>query len=249
MKYTLVHFKLSLLVALLICIKTVQSQDTDIQVETKVWEAMGGKANWQLARYFMFSCVGGDDHSFIRGERTYLWDRQTGNCRFEGVTTVDEALIVLFNIKTAKGTVYVNGAPSSSPQTAADIIKEVTAEFERDAYLLFLPTVLEGDNVTYAVEGEKLIGSNQFTVINVKNNRTAFEAAVEGQLFIDTQTGKIQEWKSNPDSAHFSVSGFKDIGGGLVLPTRFVGSDTTQSITYPLAAALVNIEAQKFNKP
>ncbi|WP_257668867.1 hypothetical protein [Parapedobacter tibetensis] len=245
-----VKINLALFLTLLIFFTTTHGQPaTNSSVAAKLWEGIGGKENWQNARYFMFSCIGGEKHSFAQGERKYLWDKLSGNCRFDGVTTDDENVIVLFNVKTAEGTAYINGIKIDNQRVAADIIDEVRSDFEKDAYLLFLPTALEGNSVSYTVAEEKLIGSQRFTVVNIKNPKTSFETAIDGQLYMDAQTGQIQEWRPKRAANHFSISGFKDIGGGLVLPTRFTGSDTTTSVTYPLAAALVNIEAQKFNKP
>jgi len=249
MMHNVVNFKLSLCIALLCWITAVSGQVAQSDIVDKLWTAIGGKENWQNARYFMFSCTGGDNHSFAQGVRKYLWDKQSGNCRFEGITTDDEAVIVLFNIKTTKGTVYINGVKLDNPHTTEDVIDEVIAEFDRDAHFLFLPTVLEGEGASYTIAGEKLVGSQRFTVVNVTNRKTSFEVAVEGQLYVDSQTGEVQQWRPSHDTNQFSIGGFKDIGGGLILPTRFTGKDTTTSITYPLAAALVNIEGQKFNTP
>src|SRR5690606_31488047 len=249
MMHNFTKLKLNLFFMLLGGIATAFGQGSQAGLAHKLWEAIGGKENWQNARYFMFSCIGGDHSSFTQGERTYLWDKQEGYCRFEGVTTDDESVVALFNIKTHTGTVYINDEKLSNPKTSADIINEISAEFERDAYLLFLPTVLEGDRVSLTVTGEKLIGSQRFTVVDIKNHKTSFEATVDGQLYVDAQTGRVQQWLSHQDQNRFAVSGFKDIGGGLVLPTRFTTDDTTNNITYPIAAALVHIEAQKFNIP
>ncbi|MFC3198778.1 hypothetical protein ACFOET_14245 [Parapedobacter deserti] len=249
MMHNFVKFILNLFTALLAFAAIVQGQVSDSDIETKLWDAIGGKKNWEDARYFMFSCVGREDESFAQGERKYLWDKKTGSCRFEGITTDDEAAIVLFNTKTAEGTVYINGVKLDNPRTTADVIAEVSDEFEKDAYLLFLPTALCGGQASYTVTGEKLVGTQRLVVINIKNPKTSFETPVEGQLYVDLQTGQAKRWRASNNTNHFTISGFKDIGGGLVLPTRFTGSDASTSITYPIAAALVNIEEQKFIKP
>src|SRR5690606_31062358 len=108
MMHNFVKSKLNLFVALLSYTTVANGQVTQPVIVDKLWEAIGGKENWQNARYFMFSCTGGEPQSFTQGERKYLWDKRSGNCRFEGVTTDDEHVIVLFNIKTAEGTVYIN---------------------------------------------------------------------------------------------------------------------------------------------
>ncbi len=248
MMHNCIKINLILFAVLLIC-STALSQINNTDVAARLWEGVGGKENWQNARYFMFSCIGGEKHSFAHGERKYLWDKQTGNCRFEGFTSDDEAIVVLFNIKTTEGVIYIDNEKIDNKQAIKDITEEVIAEFEKDAQLLFLPTALEGDHVSYTIQEEKLVGSQRFTVVNIKNRKTSFETAINGLLSLDAQTGQIREWRPAQTTNHFSVSGFKDVGGGLVLPTRFAGSDTSMSVVYPLAAALVNIESQKFNKP
>lgn len=249
MMHNFTKIKLNLFFVLLGGIATAFGQGSQTNIASKLWEAIGGKENWQNARYFMFSCIGGGNPAFTQGERIYLWDKQEGYCRFEGITADDESVIALFNVKTNDGSVYINGEKLANPKTSADVIKEVSAEFKRDAYLLFLPTALEGDRVSFTVTGEKLIGSQRFTVVDIKNHKSSFEAAIDGQLYVDAQTGQIQQWLSHQSQNRFTISGFKDIGGGLVLPTRFTTDDTTKNVTYPIAAALVNIEAQKFNTP
>ncbi len=247
-----VKLKLSLLIAVCCCTTAVNGQDapsgTEIKLADKLWEAVGGRENWHNARYFMFSCKGGN-HSFAQGERKYLWDKQTGNCRFDGITTDDEAVIVLFNIETGEGTVYINDTKLENPRTTHDIVSDIIEEFNRDAQLLFLPTVLEGDQVSYKITGDKLIGSQRFTVVAIENRHTSFESSVAGQLYVDSQTGRIHQWRPNRGTVAFSIGGYKAIGSGLALPTRFTGSDATTSITYPIAAALVHIEGQKFSTP
>ena len=251
MQYT-AKFKLNLLLALWCWSTTVSGQVTSSAKEDnlidKLWDAVGGQENWQNARYFMFSCTGGHP-SFAQGERKYLWDKRTGNCRFDGMTTDDERITVLLNIETGKGTVYIGNTKLENPRTTGDVITEITEEFNRDAQLLFLPTILEGDQVSYHIVGEKLIGSQRFTVVNVSNKLTEFETSVTGQLYVDSQTGQIHQWRPGNGSGTYSIDDYKVIGSGLLLPTHFDSGDTATSVSYPIAAALTYIEGEKFNKP
>ncbi len=247
-------FKLKLNLLVAVCcwatasIAQVIPSTPEKNLEDKLWDAIGGQENWQNARYFMFSCTGGR-HLFAQGERKYLWDKQTGNCRFDGVTTDDEAITVLFNIETGQGTVYIQDTQLENPHTTADIIAEITEAFNKDAGLLFLPTILEGNQVSYQISGEKLIGSQRLTVIDVENKHTSFEVAIKGQLYVDPQTGQIYQWLSGKGLGGYSIGDYKAIGSGLILPTRFTSNDSTTRITYPIAAALVHIEGQKFSRP
>lgn len=244
---------LNILSAILICFSLSYAQTKDQMVEAKIWKGIGGKENWQNVRYFMFSCIGGESNQLIEGERKYLWDKQTGDCRFEGVNADGETIITLFNLKTLDGSVFVNDLQVDDQNMASTMIEETSIAFERDANLLFLPTTLEGKDVWYTVEDEKLLGSKRYMVVYLQNHKTSFETTVDGRLYIDEQTGLVQHWlpkyTDQSTSNQYAISGFKDVGGGLVLPTHFEGNNQGTSITYPLAAALINIEANKFNRP
>lgn len=244
---------LNILSAILICCSLAHAQTKDPVVESKIWKGIGGKENWQNVRYFMFSCIGGEGNPLIAGERKYLWDKQTGDCRSEGVNADGETIITLFNLKTLDGSVFIDDTPLDDPNLAASMIEETLLAFEKDANLLFLPTTLEGKEAWLTVEEEKLVGSKRYTVVYLQNHKTSFETVVDGYLYIDEQTGLIQHWlpkhTDQSISTHYVISGFKDVGGGLVLPTHFKGDNQRTSITYPLAAALINIEAHKFNRP
>jgi len=228
------------------------SQPADTTVEAKIWEGIGGKQNWQDVRYFMFSCLerAGDTS---QGVREYLWDKQTGDCRFEEVSKDGDTVITLFNLKTEKGAAFINSEKQGDSLKSAKLIQEALSTFRKDASLLFLPTTMEGRNAIHAVEKEKLIGSRRFTVIKLANEKTSFDASVNGQLYIDARNGRIQHWQPNRadqrDTAYYTVSEFKDVGGGLVLPTHFTASDSSSTVSYPLAAALIHIESHKLNKP
>lgn len=245
-------FKLNLLLALWCCTTTIYAQVApplkEDSVADKLWDAAGGQENWQNARYFMFSCTGGRP-SFAQGERKYLWDKQTGNCRFDGITTDDERVTVLFNIETGEGTVYIGDTELDNPRTTDDVITEITDEFNRDAQLLFLPTILEGDQASCHITGEKLVGSQRFTVVSVVNKHTEFETSVTGELYIDAQTGQIHQWLPANSAESFSINDYKAVGSGLLLPTQFTSNNTATSISYPIAAALTYIESEKFNEP
>lgn len=244
--------KLNLLVALWCCATAVSGQTapppTEDKLIDKLWDAVGGQENWHNARYFMFSCIGGRQ-SFAQGARKYLWDKQTGNCRFDGTTTDDEGITVLFNIETGDGKAYINHTPLENPRITEDIIAEITEEFNRDAQLLFLPTVFEGEQVSYRISGEKLVDSQRITVVIIENKRTSFEDAVSGELYIDSQTGLIQQWWPSDAPGGYVIGDYRALGSGLVLPTRFTNSNSATSITYPIAAALVHVEDQQFSKP
>lgn len=227
-----------------------KAQADDIYLSQKVWSSIGGQDNWGNARYFMFTCQGASHH--LNGHTSsYLWDRETGNCRFEGETSDNKELVVLFNLHNTRGEVFVDATPLQDAEEIELQVERTLSEFKQDAELLFLPTVLDGREANLSVASEKLVGSSRQFVAYIKNGETAYGSEVEGTLHIDAQSGRICLWqpqRGKHRGISYEVGGYRDIGGGLILPTRFTTQQGRPNVIYPVAAALVHIEPEKFTK-
>lgn len=238
----------SLVLILLISFQQLIAQSKQ-EVLEKIWEGLGGEASWDEARYFMFSC-NTNLHDFTTGEHAYIWDRQTGACRFEGQTDDDQKLIVLFNQKKRTGGVYVNGKKITG-EFAKKILENVFSAFDTDAFWLFIPDRIADPN-DIEVEPAELIGNKRFYVVKIPAP-PFFAEAHSSKLFLDTKTGLPYQWtvvSHDKDNLYtFRVTGFKDVGGGLTLAASLTTETEKTIISYPLVSALINVEANKFTEP
>ncbi len=217
------------------------------EVSEKIWASLGGKQQWENARYFMFTCQGPHAQAHA-SPASYLWDRHTGNCRYEGTTADKGELVVLFNLNHTTGQVFIDNVAQDSAELVAKTIDNVRQGFKKDAELLFLPAIQDGKNAQLSLASERLVGASRQFVVQVKNEETVYGADAAGTIHVDAQSGRIRHW--NPQrGVSYEVSGYKDIGGGLFLPTRFVAAQGRENVVYSVAAALVHIESQKFTQP
>lgn len=214
----------------------------------KAWEGLGGKQSWNDARYFMFSC-NTNLHQFTSGEHAYLWDRETGSCRFEGRTLNDQRLIILFNERKRSGKVFVDDQELSGDSSKVFLTNILNA-FEVDAFWLFIPERLN-DPEKIQMEKQELVGSKRFYVLRISNTPLLI-GALSSRLFVDTVSGFIRRWtvlaKDNSVLYDFDISGFKDAGGGLSLPTSLQDYGRA-TVHYPIVSALIHVEADKFKTP
>lgn len=250
MKTQKFSFYIVLLVSFVAVKPNVFGQQQNSTINAKLWSSIGGEERWNNSRYLMFSCRG-NAKTGLATERIYLWDKQTGQCRYEGVDTLESDLVVLFNIKSGQGTVFSSGEKVADSAEEKRIIEGVGDQFKRDASFIFMPTILERDGTISAENQEKLVGKDRHIIANIKNRNTSYHFAVEGRITMDAKTGRVQSWQptdtTESPNRKYDVSGYKDIGDGLILPTIF--SSNGSKITFPLAAALVSIEAEKFTHP
>lgn len=223
---------------------------TKEQVLELLWKGMGGRQSWEDARYFMFSCQT-ELHDIIPGEHSYIWDRVNNNCRFEGTTNDQQKLTVLFNTKTRTGKVYLNNQIVTNSDSSSKWLQPVLNAFYSDSFWLFPSKLIDVTHLITTNEQE-LIGSSRYYVVEIKIRRPNF-GEFPSKLFIDTNTGRIFQWQAFASDGsilyNFNTSNFKEVGGGLILPTNFADANNNVNIFYPIVSALINVEADKFTKP
>ena len=116
--------------------------------------AMGGMPAWEKARQFRFDFVvvreGKDVARFA-----HAWDRYTGDYRVRGVDKTGAAWMVLFNVNTRQGRVWVNGVEVRDEKEKASRIEAAYGRFINDTYWLLAPWKIFDPGVHLAYDGEK----------------------------------------------------------------------------------------------
>lgn len=222
-------------------ILTSQGQSQTIIIN-KLAEGLGNSASINSSRFIMFSSAM-NNNGFLKGEHTFLYDRETKECRFEGETKEGQQLIVLFNSGTNSGDVYIDEKKTDSPE----IMKTVVSLFLDDSYYLFLPLMIATKKVPSTAQVSEIIDSKRYYVIKVNSPTSKFDSSI---LYIDSQTGTISMWEtfdsSDKRTQDLLISKTKDVGGGLILATKFTDRMNGKSFEYPIVAAFLNIEPEKF---
>src|SRR5690606_9046579 len=127
-----------------------------------LWQGFGGKEAWKDTRYLLFTCnttATAADPS----EQRYLWDRRNGACRLESLTPEAQTLTVLFNTGSRIARVFVDGEPVSDQTVTDSVRKQSVIHFRKDAYWLFIPSVLETSK-QLRHRGSELVGNRRYEV-------------------------------------------------------------------------------------
>lgn len=194
------------------------------------------------ARYIIFTFDSGNK----RSKASYLYDWESGDCRYERQTENAEDVVILFNVNEAGGDVFIN----KKPTTDESLLKRVRQSFQDDSYFLFMPIRIAKQEINAAELEPEIVDSKKFHVLQIRTPDSKYKSS---KIYIDFQNGTIYKWDTynadNKLSHELIVSRTKDVGGGLTLPTQFTDNLTGSSFEYPIAAALLNIEPQKFKKP
>ncbi|WP_164109598.1 MULTISPECIES: hypothetical protein [Sphingobacterium] len=198
--------------------------------------AIGDVNKWGNTRYLLYTVTGPSIISGFSEERTFLIDKTSGDCRFEGLNKSKENVVVLFNYKSKKLRKYF-----IDTREGKENIESILQQFFTDAKILFLPALLSDNPSNIRELSQKIINTDKITVIDFTHLPTLGSDTVDGKISL-TSKGEIKSIVI--DNVEYMTSGSKDIGGGIILPTIF---ESQFSYRFQTVAAFTDIETGKFN--
>ena len=229
---------------------------SDIAAQSKadvvksIWEYAGGKKKWEQSRFLTFEFAPQRDGKTVTS-RTHLWDRYTGDYRFESLTPENKKLLVLFNVNNQKGKSFLDGKPVADSLNTINI-KKANAAFINDSYWLLMPLKLEDPGVNLEVKKAEEVGGEKYTVLHLDFDKVGLTPGDQYWLYVDPENGKIVRWKfllqGQKEYGIFDWSNYKDLGGGVKLATLKKNISQNSAINFPRASILIKVDMAKFKK-
>lgn len=222
-----------------------RAQAQDQKNVNLVWRGIGGKSNWEITKYILFSAQGNNITKTIASERKFLINKSNGQCRFEGKFSSNDNIVLLFNFKTEQITkLFVNGiAQNDIKSFASTKFVDILDQFNEDTRLLFLPTSFELNKTKVSTSTQKIINAEKVFVFQITQSQLFDGSNFNGTIVVNT-TGEITTAQS--DQMNYTINGYKDIGGGLNLPTSFKNSSSAKNCTFTTVASFTDMEENKF---
>ena len=223
---------------------------TKEDVIDKVWEGAGGRRTWKDSRFLTF-VFAPEKNGKILFRRSHLWDRYTGDYRFETKTPDNKSLLVLFNVNTQQGKSFINGKALSDTSNIAQV-KKAYSYFVNDSYWLLAPLKLEDPGVNVTLLDPEEIEGVSLQILHLDFNKVGITPGDQYWLYVDPQSGEIRRWRflleGKKEPGEFNWVKYKDLGGGLRLSTRKENINQNNAITFPVASVLISVESEKFTK-
>lgn len=226
----------------------IAQQDGDIKV--KLEKAIGGQDKWTQTHYILFTVSGNDLNTNLNGSRTFLINKSNGDVRFEGENKDRKEVVHLFNYKSheSKDLFIDNKKIKKDSLLFKSLHKSIANQFYEDTKLLFtaalLPESLSADNNNYQ---QKIVNAEKVVYIHTNRLFSLQSQLTHCDAIVNVENGKIRKLDLN-GSGVFMVSGYKDIGGGLILPTQFDNiKNRSQSCIFSTVASFTEIEDSKFD--
>lgn len=152
-----------------------------IEIADAVMRKMGGRENWDRTRYLTWRFF---------GRRLHVWDRWTGDVRFE-----EADRITLMNVHSRTGRVW----KASVEVTEADSLKKYLDRGYRawinDSYWLVMPYKLKDSGVTLTYAGEaKMENGRAAFVLTLTFKDVGVTPQNKYDVYVDRERMLVEQW-------------------------------------------------------
>lgn len=159
-----------------------KSDSSAVSIANQVLKAMGGRKNWNRARFFTWNFF---------GEQRHFWDKKTGDIRIE---SLGSNLIILMNVNTKKGKVFVNGEEITQADSLNKYMEMGEEMWANDSYWLVMPfqLITSGNVLKYLDEDVAQTGETA-DVIEVTSTQGSF-ADKKFHVYVDKNSHFVIQW-------------------------------------------------------
>lgn len=158
-----------------------ESDAKAIAVADATMAAMGGRKAWDNTRHVTWRFF---------GNRLHVWDKYTGNHRFE-----NKDLTVLSNLNTGEGRAWKAGVEITDRTEIAESLSSAKGAWINDAYWLAMPYKLKDSGVTlkYAGEMNDPAGA-KCDVLQLTFQEVGNTPDNKYHVYVDQNTGLVSHW-------------------------------------------------------
>jgi len=207
-------------------------------VADQVLEALGGKAAWDATRYLRFDfAVEAEGKS--RTPRRHWWDKQTGRYRLEGQTQEGVHYVVLMNLNTKDGSVYLNGQRAQG-EDEKKYLERGYGAWVNDTYWLLMPYKLKDPGVILAYDGQTSEGGETWDKLALSFQSVGLTPGDHYWVYVDSKTHLVDRWeyilqsmKPEGPPTRWDWKGWKRYGSIELAPDR-VSPDGKTKIFFPV---------------
>ncbi|MDE2998714.1 MAG: hypothetical protein OXU79_06505 [Gemmatimonadota bacterium] len=152
-----------------------------IEIADAVMRKMGGRENWDRTRYFTWRFF---------GRRLHVWDRWTGDVRFEEADRV-----TLMNVHSRKGRVWTAGVEIAEADSLVKYLTRGYRAWINDSYWLVMPYKLKDSGVTLTYAGEaKMENGRDAHVLTLTFTAVGVTPQNKYDVYVDKERMLVEQW-------------------------------------------------------
>ena len=152
-----------------------------IEIADAVMKKMGGRVNWDRTRYLTWRFF---------GRRLHVWDRWTGDVRFE-----DADRVTLMNVHSRGGRVWQGGGEIAEPDSLKKYLDRGYRAWINDSYWLVMPYKLKDSGVTLKYAGEAKMGNGRDAfVLTLTFKNVGVTPQNKYDVYVDKERMLVEQW-------------------------------------------------------
>jgi hypothetical protein len=167
-----------------------------LQIADRLMKALGGKENWERARYLRFNFVV-ERKGKVVGDFKHLWDRYTGRYRVQGPTDGGGFYTVLFqDVNSKKGEVFLNAKRVADEKERLKFLDMGYERFINDTYWLLMPYKWRDPGVNLKYEGTSRGAEGQvWDKVLLTFGNVGLTPKDRYWAFVNQKTGMMDKWE------------------------------------------------------
>lgn len=164
-----------------------------VKIAHEMHAAMGGLDNWHNARYVIFKFQVGQDGEW-RTSRSHLWDKWEGRYRLESTDAEGLRSVVLFNVNTKEGKVYVDGQELPADE-AQERLERAHGAYINDTYWLAMPWKWLDPGVNLRSAGEETVNGELCDIVELSFDQVGLTPGDVYRAFISKRSRLMTHWE------------------------------------------------------
>lgn len=152
-----------------------------IDIADDVMEALGGRDAWDDTRYLTWKFF---------GRRTHVWNKQSGDLRYE-----NDGTVVLMNLNTKTGRVWKDGQEVTDPAARKQAIHDAESAWINDSYWMFMPYKLKDTGVTLKYLGKGTTEAGETAdVLELTFEDVGRTPENKYHVYVDEESRLVTQW-------------------------------------------------------
>jgi hypothetical protein len=207
----------ALLAAALLAAASISAADDKANaIADEMMTALGGRENWDRARFLRFT--------FVRqGRRLNLtWDRETSRYRLEALNDAGVPYVVVMNVATRQGRAVLDGRPLEARELS-EYLTLAMRIWAGETYWLLCPYKLRDPGAILTYDGEEDVGGVVMDRLHLRFDNVGLTPGDEFWLYVNRKTRLLDRWRFKLQSGaegDFRWTGWERFGGILLATTR-----------------------------
>jgi hypothetical protein len=189
-------------------------------IADEMMEALGGRANWDRARFLRFT--------FVRqGRRLNLtWDRETSRYRLEAANDAGIPYVVVMNLATRQGRAVLDGRPLEARELS-EYLALAARIWAGETYWLLAPYKLRDPGAILTYDGEESAGGTAQDRLHLRFENVGATPGDQYWLYVNRRTRLLDRWRFKLQSGaegDYRWTGWERFAG-ILLATERLGAN------------------------